>query len=69
MNFVISDGDLPDDGQSSELLIDEECQEDMPDGVYELTHETLRLLDMPNAFPHELDDGFKFDRGWWEWQV
>ena len=39
--------------------------EDMPDGVYELTHETLRLMEIADPFPHELDEGFKFDGGWW----
>jgi hypothetical protein len=37
----------------------------MPDGVYELTHETLRILEMTDPFPHELDEAFKFDGCWW----
>ncbi|MCW5581819.1 MAG: hypothetical protein KIS72_10820 [Luteimonas sp.] len=40
--------------------------QDMPHGVYELGHDTLRFLDMPNAFPHELDEALKFDGGWRE---
>ena len=38
---------------------------DMPHGVYELTHETLRILEMSDPFPHELYEAFKFDGGWW----
>ena len=39
---------------------------DMPHGVFELRHDTLRFLDMPDAFPHELHEARKFDGGWWE---
>jgi len=39
--------------------------EDMPDGVYEQTHETLRFMEIADPFPHELYEGFKFDGGWW----
>lgn len=38
---------------------------DMPHGVFELGHDDLRFLDMPNAFPHELGEALKFDGGWW----
>lgn len=38
---------------------------DMPSGVFELGHDTLRFLEMPLAFPHELHEALKFDRGWW----
>lgn len=39
---------------------------DMPHGVFELEHDDLRFLDMPDAFPHELNEALKFDRGWWQ---
>lgn len=39
---------------------------DMPHGVFELMHDTLRFLDMPDAFPHELHEARKFDDGWQE---
>lgn len=38
---------------------------DMPHGVFELGHDDLRFLDMPDAFPHELGEALKFDGGWW----
>jgi hypothetical protein len=46
---------------------DDELDDDMPDGVFELTPETLRILEMPSAFPFELEDGFRYcRRSWWE---
>lgn len=39
---------------------------DMPHGVFELGHNELRFLDMPDAFPYELGEALKFDGGWWE---
>ena len=39
---------------------------DMPHGIFELTHETLRFLEMPKGTPLELDEAFKFDGGWWD---
>lgn len=42
--------------------------EDMPAGIFELTQETLRFLEMPDAFPHELHEGLKFDGRWWACQ-
>lgn len=39
---------------------------DMPHGVFELGHDDLRFLDMPDAFPHELHEALKFDGGWWQ---
>ena len=38
---------------------------DMPHGVFELGHDDLQFLDMPDAFPYELHDALKFDSGWW----
>lgn len=38
---------------------------DMPHGVFELGHDDLRFLDMPDAFPYELGEALKFDGGWW----
>ena len=38
----------------------------MPHGVFELGHDTVRFLDMPDAFLHELVDALKFDGGRWE---
>ena len=38
---------------------------EMPHGVFELGHDDLRFLDMPDAFPHELNEALKFDGGWW----
>ena len=43
----------------------EMAPDDMPDGVFELEHEDLRFLDMPDALPYELHEALKFDRGWW----
>ncbi len=37
----------------------------MPHGVYELTHETLRFMEMADPFPLDLYEGIKFDGGWW----
>ncbi len=38
---------------------------DMPHGVFELGHDELRFLDMPDPFPYELHDALKFEGGWW----
>jgi hypothetical protein len=38
---------------------------DMPHGVFELEHDVLRFLDMPEAFPYELGEALKFDGRWW----
>ena len=38
---------------------------DMPHGVFELGHDDLRFLDMPDGFPYELGEALKFDGGWW----
>jgi hypothetical protein len=44
----------------------ERTTRDMPHGIFELTTETLRFLEMPDAFPHELFEALKFDHGaWW----
>lgn len=48
------------DTDSSEVAPD-----DMPHGVFELEHDDLRFLDMPDALPHELHEALKFDGGWW----
>lgn len=39
-----------------------------PPGILELKLETLRLLVMPNAFPHQLHDALNVDRGLWEYK-
>jgi len=39
---------------------------DMPHGVFEIGPETLRFIEMSDAFPFELYEAFKFDDGWWE---
>jgi hypothetical protein len=38
---------------------------DMPHGVFELGHDELRFLDLPDAFPYALGEALKFDGGWW----
>ena len=37
----------------------------MPHGIFELRNDTLRFLEMPNAFPFDLGEALKFDGGWW----
>ncbi len=38
---------------------------DMPHGIFELGIESLRFVEMPGGFPHDLHEAMKFDGRWW----
>ena len=71
--------DCQDSQLDTEPITDEEKQDaavyekwksrtthDMSNGIFEISHETLRFLEMPGGTPFELHEAFRFNSGWWD---
>jgi hypothetical protein len=71
--------DCQDNQLDTEPITDEEKQDaasyekwksrttrDMPHGIFEISHDTLRFLEMPGGTPFELYEALRFNSGWWD---